>query len=454
MSRGAKRSTSEAELKEESQDKRVNAARERIKLLQRSKGRETETETEKKDETKSGLDIEIHPLLRNIGPTPVIPKNHNPLKQNVRKWFDPSAINPYLDQSNSSSGLTSKQQHKPRSLLFNPKGKYIAQGEHLRQKLKEEAAEKQEQEKIKAQGLLPDENLGEQFYKPEFPPSVEWWDRPYLRDPNYDHIGDESRKILDSEVQPVTSYVQHPVLVQPLWEAREEIKPMHLTKAERKRMRKNARMERHREKQDRIRLGLDPPPPPKVKLSNLMNVLTNEAIRDPTAVENRVRKEVEERLQKHLQENQARKLTKQQRHDKIFQQQDKDLSKGLYSAVFKVDSLANKQNSFKVDINAKQHNLVGICLKNPKFNLIVVEGGHKAIERYQKLLLNRIDWTKNASEDNTDLSNNKCSMIWEGRIKELSFQKWSIMYSRDDEEAFTVLNKFGIENYWRLASTT
>ncbi|RLV95955.1 U4/U5/U6 small nuclear ribonucleoprotein prp3 [Spathaspora sp. JA1] len=434
MSRGTKRTQYDADLRDES---KVNATRERIKQLQKSK-----------NETKSGLDIELHPLLKNIGTTPIIPNNHNPLKQNVRKWFDPVAINPYLNQSDMSISS-----HKPRPLIFNPKGKFISQGDQLREKLKQKALEKQERDRIKAEGLLPDENLGEQFYKPEFPPPVEWWDRPYLRDVTYEHIQDDTRKILDSESQPITSYVQHPVLVPPIWESHNESKPMHLTKQERKRLRKNTRMERHKEKQDRIRLGLDPPPPPKVKLSNLMNVLTNEAIRDPTAVENRVKKEVEQRLEKHLQENESRKLTKEQRHEKIFEQQDKDLSKGLYSAVFKIDSLDNKQNLFKIDINAKQHNLFGICLKNPKFNLIIVEGGQKSIERYQKLLLNRIDWTKNTQEG-SDLSKNKCLMIWEGRIKQLSFQKWSIMYSRDDDEAFTIVNKFGMENYWRLASST
>ena len=53
---------------------------------------------------------------------------------------------------------------------------------------------------------------------------------------------------------------------------------------------KNERQLKQQEKQDRIKLGLDPPPPPKVKLSNLMNVLTNESIKDPTAVENRVKR--------------------------------------------------------------------------------------------------------------------------------------------------------------------
>ncbi|KAG7664642.1 PRP3, partial [[Candida] subhashii] len=319
-------------------------------------------------EGKGGLNVELHPLLRNIGSTPIIPKNHNPLKQNIRKWFDPTAINPYLNQSDIGLG----NQHKPKPLTFNPKGKYIAEGEQLREQLKQEALERKRHEEIKLKGLLPDENLGEQYYKPEFPPSVEWWDRPYLRDTNYDHIGDPSRLILDNEIQPITSYVQHPVLIPPIWEkGGDQILPMYLTKQEQKRMRRNERQIKHKEKQDRIKLGLDPPPPPKVKLSNLMNVLTNEAIKDPTAVEKRVKQEVQQRLETHLAENESRKLTREQRHEKILNKHEKDLSKGLFTTVYKINNLSNPKHMFKIDMNAKQHNLVGICLKNPKFNLVI-----------------------------------------------------------------------------------
>ena len=149
---------------------------------------------------------------------------------------------------------------------------------------------------------------------------------------------------------------------------------MFLTKKEMKRARRNERQARHKEKQDRIRLGLDPPPPPKVKLSNLMNVLTNEAIKDPTGVEMRVRKEVEERLEKHLQENEARRLTPEQKHEKIKAKRENDLQRGYFTTVYKVNTLEDPQHFFKVDMNAKQLDLFGIVLINPRFNLIIVEG--------------------------------------------------------------------------------
>ena len=427
-------------LSEVSQDK-LKAAKDRIKRLHQQL-------TEPERDVKSGLDVEIHPLLRNITTPTQLPKNHNPVKQASRKkWFDPTALNPYVDQNE----ITKKHS---RALRFNKQGKFIAQGEKLREKLKIEAEEKRKYEEIKQKGLLPDKNIGEELYTPEQPPAIEWWDKPYLKDNNYSYIQDDSRVILDNEDQPVTSYIQHPALVTSSNENDNKMKLMYLTKKERKRIRRNDRQIRHQEKQDRIKLGLDPPPPPKVKLSNLMNVLTNEAIKDPTAVEKRVKQEMQQRIDKHMAENEARKLTKDETHEKLWRKQDNDLSKGIYSSIYKVNYLTNPKHLFKLDISAKEENLYGICLKNPRFNLIIVEGGEKSIGQYRKLMMNRINWTQSPQQDSSqDLSQNKCELVWEGALPELHFQKWSIMHSRNDDEAINVLKKFNLEKYWRLVNS-
>ena len=409
-----------------------------------------------------GLDVELHPLLR--AQTASIPTSQSKdpnLKK--KKWFDPAAYNPYIYDTNSVS------RHRPKPLKFIEHGKYVKQGEKLREKLKIEEEERKRHQELESRGLVPDISLNEELYQPSYPPLMEWWDRPYLRENNYSKVNDESRWILDNDDMPVTSYIQHPVLIQPIWVDSNESStmPMFLTKKERKRMRKNDRQIRYKEMQDRIKLGLEPPPEPKVKLSNLMNVLTNEAIRDPTAVENRVKQQVEERLQKHLADNEARRLTKEEKHAKIYAKQEHDLAKGIFTTVYKVKSLDNPLHQFKIDVNAKQDNLFGICLKNPEFNIIIVEGGEKSINHYKKLLMHRINWKdRGASNDagrETELisgrtstthdSEGECSIIWEGQLPQLNFQKWSFMYSRNDEEAISVLKKFGLENYWRLAKS-
>lgn len=411
------------------------------------------TTSQVREKGKGGLNVELHPLLSHAVTTSTLPTTQNPLRGKRRGNFDLHAINPYLNQEDIGEG-----KHRQRPLQLNDPGKYVRIAALQRNEAAEREKEQQVQAEKKAKGLAPIENLGEHFYIHRQPPQVEWWDKPFLKDNNYRFIDDESRMTFENPLAPISMYIEHPVLVTaPAENLLIEAKPMHLTKDEQKRVRRNERQERHKEKQDRIRLGLDPPPAPKVKLANLMNVLTNESIKDPTAVEARVRQEVEQRYLNHMKENEARKLTPEQRHEKEHESRQKDMQKGLFAAIFRVDKLENPQHSFKIDMNAKQLELVGICLKNPKFNLIIVEGGSKAIKFYKKLMLHRIKWTesvqpKHLDEPPPDLTNNMCQLLWEGQIMDVQFQKWSVMYTRTDDEAYEFLNRFNAENYWREAA--
>lgn len=74
---------------------------------------------------------------------------------------------------------------------------------------------------------------------------------------------------------------------------------VYLTTKEKKKIRRQNRKEVLKEKTEKIRLGLEKAPEPKVKISNLMRVLGNEAIQDPTKMEAHVRKQMAERLKKH-----------------------------------------------------------------------------------------------------------------------------------------------------------
>ncbi len=66
---------------------------------------------------------------------------------------------------------------------------------------------------------------------------------------------------------------------------------------ERKKLKTQRRNEREKDRQEMIRQGLMEPPKPKVKISNLMRVLGNEAVADPSAMEAQVRAQMEEREQ-------------------------------------------------------------------------------------------------------------------------------------------------------------
>lgn len=108
-----------------------------------------------------------------------------------------------------------------------------------------------------------------------------------------------------------------------------------------KKLRSQRRQQREKEKQELIRQGLLEPPKPKVKISNMMRVLAEEATADPTAMEKEVKKAMEERQQAHEDRNLARKLTpaekKEKKLKKLFEQGDADeqvnllISQGVFA---------------------------------------------------------------------------------------------------------------------------
>ena len=94
----------------------------------------------------------------------------------------------------------------------------------------------------------------------------------------------------------ITNVIEHPIQMKPPTQSDKKIVPtVMLTKKERKKLRRQNRIEALKEEQEKIRLGLLPPPEPKVKISNLMRVLGTEAVQDPTKVEEYVRNQMAKR---------------------------------------------------------------------------------------------------------------------------------------------------------------
>lgn len=264
----------------------------------------------------------------------------------------------------------------------------------------------------------------------------------------------------------ITVYIQHPIHLEPAQDKNiPPPKPLPLTKREQAKKRRQNRMAELKEKQAKIRLGLEPAPPPKVKRSNMMRVLGDEAVKDPTAVEARVNREVAQRKIEHIQANEARKLTKEEREEKRQRNSEKDLAKGIHRLVFRIENLASGKHRFKINKFAEQLKLTGICILNPKFNLVVIEGGAWAINKYKKMMLNRTDWTDDsgtvplessdgltpAPAEMTDLSKNKCTLIWEGEVKNIGFRKFTSKPCPTDGMAKENLAKAKMEDFWAQA---
>lgn len=68
-----------------------------------------------------------------------------------------------------------------------------------------------------------------------------------------------------------------------------------MTKKEQKKLRRQTRREAWKEKQEKIRLGLEPAPEPKLKMSNMMRVLGQQAVQDPTKIEAHVKEQMMKR---------------------------------------------------------------------------------------------------------------------------------------------------------------
>lgn len=384
--------------------------------------------------------------------------------------------NPYFDPNLGPKATVAKPR-QTRQLIFNQKGKYIQQAAALRRQAQLEAMKKRIAERARQAGIDEDLDVEKAFLVPA-PPAIEWWDEGLVNGEDYSSIEDEQNLKIDTPDSIITQYVQHPVLLDPPQEKLLPAqKPMYLTPKEQAKIRRQRRMADLKEQQAKIRLGLEPAPPPKVKKSNLMRVLGEQAVKDPTAVEARVNREIADRREKHETANAERKLTKEERREKLARQQEADAEKGIQMTVYRIDSLANGRNRFKISKNAEQNALTGVCVMHPRFNLVIVEGGSHSINNYRKLMMNRIDWTENAgpnavregnreaqaawlaAEDEQtgelkDLSHNTCELVWEGQVKTRAFRKWlGARVCETDSQAKDVLARAKLENFWVLAKS-
>lgn len=473
---------------------RVAAATSRSKELAQSKPAIPSPPVYQDDfgRARGGLDVGLHPALQENAQQDRLnkgkagqsryPGQKSKQEESKKAQLDlagPSLeelkANPYFDTSISVKNASAKGRSS-RQLIFNQQGKYIAQAAALRRQAQLEEMKRRIAERARQAGIDEDLDTEKSFLVPK-PPEIEWWDEGLVSGSSYDAIDNPANLKIDTTDSIITIYVQHPVLIEP---PQEKIipaaKPMFLTQKEQKKVRRQRRMADLKEKQAKIRLGLEPPPPPKVKKSNLMRVLGEQAIQDPTAVEARVNREIAERKHIHDQTNEDRMLTKEQRHEKLEKQQAEDAAKGIHVRVYKIDSLANAKHRYQVSINADQNKLTGVCIMHPKFNLVIVEGGEHSIRAYDKLMLNRIKWQemeapKSLQEGNReaqvkwleaedengelrDLTFNKCELIFSGEEKARAFRKWvGARVCETDSQAKDVLARAKMDSFWTIAKS-
>ncbi len=230
-----------------------------------------------------------------------------------------------------------------------------------------------------------------------------------------------------------------------------------------------------------------------------MKVLTSDAVQDPTRVEAKVRREVAMRKHTHEKMNAERKLTDDQRREKVENKKIDEEKKGIYGALFKcflsayilcngtdalsrIKSLTDPSHQFKVRKNAEQMNLSGVCIFNPAFSMVYVEGAAKHLRQYKRLMTHRIAWTEASrprggedvelaegangetpgmtvdnvgdkakeAADPVSLEDNKCWLVWEGDLRERSFNAFKAKSCASDRAAKELLGE-KLKGYWDIA---
>ncbi|XP_033135122.1 protein RDM16 isoform X2 [Brassica rapa] len=298
----------------------------------------------------------------------------------------------------------------------------------------------------------------------EIIPDVEWWDAAVLTNGVYGDIADGTITDSDLKTEKLTHYIEHPRPIEPPAEAAPPPpQPLKLTKREQKKLRTQRRLAKEKEKQEMIRQGLLEPPKAKVKMSNLMKVLGSEATQDPTKLEKEIRTAAAEREQAHTDRNAARKLTpaekREKKERKLF---DDPTTIETIVSVYKINKLSHPKTRFKVEMNARENRLTGCSVMTDEMSVVVVEGKSKAIKRYGKLMLRRINWAeavkkdeKEGEEENDDEEenggNNKCWLVWQGSVGKPSFHRFLVQECLTESAAKKVFTDAGVAHYWDLA---
>ena len=266
--------------------------------------------------------------------------------------------------------------------------------------------------------------------------------------------------------------IQHPATIIPPNAKRTIATPtLYLTKKEQKRQRKLRRQEQLREQQDMQKVGLLPAPEPRLTLSNFMKVLGDQAVLDPSQMEQKVMEQMQARRIKHEEHNLKNKLSKEQLRAKKERRLAENTSEKVSVALFWVKDMSHRYHRTKVDLNAQQNNITGGVLEceRPKLSLVICEGGPKAIKRYTRLMTVRMDWTGKTVGGNSDESdgeetkagegedgeatqkfnpNNSCELVWTGMAVKRMFNSFVFQSCSTAEKTRQVLEGKGVAHFF------
>merc|ERR1712217_476738 len=107
----------------------------------------------------------------------------------------------------------------------------------------------------------------------------------------------------------------------------------------------------------------------KKKISSLLIAYGNEVTNDPTRFEQEIWRQMALKQETFNINNLSRKLTSMEFKDKNNRKYFSG-SLEIHIAVYKISSLKHPQNKYKININAFENHLSGVCLINDKCDLL------------------------------------------------------------------------------------
>jgi len=356
---------------------------------------------------------------------------------------------------------------------FNEPGKFVKQGSTMRQEARLKVLQNQIENMARRTGIQQSSRLATVAHSAvkdnmALPlDELNWWDLAILESEQADiELDCEKYQFKD-----ISNLVEHPIEIAPPMKSTASVQiPVFYTKTERKKRRRLRRRDELKEQQEKIRLGLIPAPEPKVKLANMMQVLGNEAVVDPTKVEARVREQMANRQKKHFADNNARKLTKDEKRAKKEKRMKEDLTHSVEVSIYLIKNLRHAATRWKIKENCAQLYMTGVCLTTPDHSILIIEGGPKSQRKYRRLMLHRIKWKELEGEEapNTNeapkieeddgrvsvLSSSGdelCKLVWEGKAKSQIFKgDMQVIKMHSDINAKDFFEKHQIIDYWRL----
>lgn len=271
-------------------------------------------------------------------------------------------------------------------------------------------------------------------------PLVEWWDQILLDRPEL-----------------VNDFVFHPVVESEDSDSDTETMSSaatYLTEKEKKRARRLRRARKAAEIQDKIKKGILKPKPAKISVKNLVRIVGSTGILAPSATEGDARTMASVRASEHAERNtEARgrkRADRQLKHETTSGDTVHQVSIGLYRIVPVSSSSATevpKNICFKVTKNAQQLHLSGCFIHGPSlpFGLVYVEGGDRAIRRFDRLVTVRVNWEE---------AGFICAKLGSGKLPgdEAKFKRFNGHSVASVVEMQEILRQSNAEELFRVAS--